>query len=321
MPVMEGKALLFKEFGGVDAFPICLDTQAVSEIVETCVRLAPTFGGINLEDISSPRCVEVEEKLTPLVDIPVFHDDQHGTAVVVLAALKNALKVVGKALGGIRVAISGAGAAGIAISRVLGSVGVDDIVVCDRNGAIWQGREGPTNRGKQWVAENTNPRRITGSLGDALVATDVFIGVSAPNVVTPDELKRMANDPIVFAMANPDPEIAPEDALPHVAVMATGRSDYPNQINNVLCFPGVFKGLLDVRARRVTDEMKIAAADAIADVLSDAEVTSDHIIPSVFDRRVVKAVSEAVSKSAIETRVARRPHMPGGLIASHDDTQ
>ena len=299
----------FKEFGGVDAFPICLDTQEVSEIVETCVRLAPTFGGINLEDIASPRCIEVEEKLIPLVDIPVFHDDQHGTAVVVLAALKNALKVVGKTFDAIRVTISGAGAAGAAVTKLLASAGVEDIVVCDRDGAIWQGRSEHLNPVKLWLAENTNPNRTQGSLSDAMAGSDVFIGVSAPNVVTPNDLQRMAKDPIVFAMANPDPEIAPEDAFPYVRVMATGRSDYPNQINNVLCFPGLFRGLLDVRAQRITNEMKIAAANAIASVVSDNEVADDYIIPSVFDRRVTKVVSEAVSKAAIEAGVARRPRV------------
>ncbi len=306
LPVMEGKALLFKEFGGVDAFPICLDTQEVSEIVETCVRLAPTFGGINLEDIASPRCIEVEETLIPLVDIPVFHDDQHGTAVVVLAALKNALKVVGKTLSTIRVTISGAGAAGAAVTKLLASVGVEDIVVCDREGAIWQGRSKNLNPVKLWLAENTNLNRTKGPLGDALMGSDVFIGVSAPNLVTPHDLRRMAKDPIVFALANPDPEVMPEEASPYVRVMATGRSDYPNQINNVLCFPGLFRGLLDVRAQRVTNEMKIAAADAIAGVITDDEVTDDYIIPSVFDRRVAKVVSEAVSQAAIEAGVVRQ---------------
>ncbi len=278
----------------------------MSEIVETCVRLAPTFGGINLEDIASPRCIEVEETLIPLVDIPVFHDDQHGTAVVVLAALKNALKVVDKTFDTIRVTINGAGAAGAAITKLLASVGVEDIVVCDREGAIWRGRSDHMNPVKLWLAENTNPNRTKGPLSEAIAGSDVFVGVSAPNIVTPNDLQRMAKDPIVFAMANPDPEIAPEDAYPYVRVMATGRSDYPNQINNVLCFPGLFRGLLDIRAQRVTNEMKIAAANAIAGVVSDDEVSDDYIIPSVFDRRVAKAVSEAVSNAAIEAGVVRQ---------------
>ncbi len=308
MPVMEGKSQLFKEFGGVDAFPICLDTQDVDEIVETCVRLAPTFGGINLEDIASPRCIEVEESLISQIDIPVFHDDQHGTAIVVLAALKNALKVVGKKLDNIRVTVNGAGAAGAAVTKLLASVGVADVVVCDRKGAIWRGRNDELNPVKLWLAENTNSNHTQGPLSDAIVGADVFVGVSAPNVLTPNDLKRMAKDPIVFALANPDPEISPELASPHARVMATGRSDYPNQINNVLCFPGLFRGLFDVGARRVTNEMKIAAADAIAGVVSEDEVTDDYIIPSVFDRRVAKVVSEAVAKAAIESGVARRRH-------------
>jgi malate dehydrogenase (oxaloacetate-decarboxylating) len=310
MPVMEGKAVLFKEFGGVDAFPICLDTQDVDKIVETCVYLAPTFGGINLEDISSPRCIEVEQRLAARVDIPVFHDDQHGTAVVVLAALQNALKVVGKSLGDIRMTISGAGAAGIAVAKLLATVGVKRIVCCDRSGAISLGRTERMNPGKEWLAENTNPDRVTGSLRDAIAGADVFVGVSAPNLLTVDDVKRMANDAIVFALANPDPEITPEDAMPHVRVMATGRSDYPNQINNVLCFPGFFRGLLDVRARQVTDEMKIAAARAIANVIPEHELSDDYIVPSVFDRRVSQSVAEAVSAVAIKIGAARRQHKP-----------
>ena len=311
LPVMEGKALLFKEFAGVDAFPICLATQEVDKIIETCIYLAPTFGGINLEDISSPRCVEIEEKLIPQVDIPVFHDDQHGTAVVTLAALTNSLKLVGKKLDEIRVTINGAGAAGMAIAKLLQSVGVGQIVLCDREGAIYRGRPMHMNVVKQWLAENTNPDRITGSLSDATAGADVFIGVSAPDVLTADDVKRMAGDAIVFAMANPDPEITPEEADPYVTVMATGRSDYPNQINNVLCFPGFFRGMLDVRAGRVTDEMKIAAAHAIADVIPADQILPDYIIPSVFDRRVSKAVAKAVSQAAVEAGVARREQKSG----------
>lgn len=306
MPVMEGKALLFKEFAGVDAFPICLNTQDVDEIVRTCELIAPGFGGINLEDISAPRCVEIEERLVPLLEIPVFHDDQHGTAVVVLAALHNALKVVGKDIGQIRITVNGAGAAGVAVTKLLKSVGARDIVTCDRSGAIFPGRTEHMNPVKQWLADNTNAENRSGTLSNVIAGSDVFIGVSGPNVLTVGDVQSMADDPIVFALANPDPEIAPELAVPHVRVMATGRSDYPNQINNVLCFPGLFRGMLDVRARRVTEEMKIAAAFAIAEVLSDNELLEDHIIPSVFDRRVAPAVAEAVANAAVESGVARR---------------
>lgn len=311
MPVMEGKAALFKEFGGVDAFPICLDTQDAERIVEICQSLSPTFGGINLEDISSPRCVEIEEKLASRLDIPVFHDDQHGTAIVVLAALQNALKIVNKSLKDIRVTINGAGAAGAAISRLIRKAGVEQIVACDREGAIFQGRQPPMNPVKQWLAENTNAEGIKGPLSTAIRGSDVFIGVSAADVLTVDDLKAMARDPIVFALANPDPEIDPELAIPHAGVIATGRSDYPNQINNVLCFPGFFRGMLDVRACRVTEVMKIAAANAIASVIPNEEVLPDYVVPSVFDRRVVKAVAEAVSKAAVDSGVARREQKSG----------
>ena len=306
MPVMEGKALLFKEFAGVDAFPICLATQDVEKIIETCRYIAPTFGGINLEDISAPRCVEIEERLVEALDIPVFHDDQHGTAIVVLASLTNALKVVNKQISDIRITLSGAGAAGVAVAKLLNKVGAGDIVVCDRKGAVYKGRTEHMNPLKEWLAENTNPERISGSLHEALAGADVFIGVSAPNLINADDIKKMASDAIVFALANPDPEITPEEANPYARVMATGRSDYPNQINNVLCFPGLFRGLLDVRARRITEEMKIAAAHAIAGVISDDEILADYIIPSVFDRRVAKAVADAVSTAAEESGVARR---------------
>jgi len=306
MPVMEGKALLFKEFAGVDAFPLCLDTQDVDEIVKTCILIAPTFGGINLEDISSPRCVEIEERLREALDIPVFHDDQHGTAIVVLAALTNALKVVKKTINEIHITLNGAGAAGAAIARLLGRVGARHLIVCDRRGPLYKGRSEHMNPVKQWIADNTKPDRVSGDLGDALEGADVFIGVSGADILTVDHIKRMVSKPIVFALANPDPEIEPELALPHVEVMATGRSDYPNQINNVLCFPGFFRGLLDIRARQITDDMKVAAAYAIANVIADDEVLASYIIPSVFDRRVAKAVAEAVSKSATETGVARR---------------
>ena len=305
LPVMEGKSLLFKEFSGVDAFPICLDTQDVDRIVDTCTYLAPTFGGINLEDISSPRCVEIEERLAAKLEIPVFHDDQHGTAIVVMAALRGALRVVSKQPFNVHVTISGAGAAGIAIAKVLLSQGFGQIIVCDRSGAIHRGRTVNMNASKQWVAENTNHDLIQGSLNEAIAGADVFIGVSGPHVLTVRHIQRMARDPIVFALANPDPEIDPEDAQQYVRVMATGRSDYANQINNVLCFPGFFRGLLDVRAQKVVPEMYVAAAEAIANVISENELRPDYIISSVFDRQVVQAVAAAVSQTAIQTGVAR----------------
>ncbi|MCE5266574.1 MAG: NAD-dependent malic enzyme [Planctomycetaceae bacterium] len=304
MPVMEGKCMLFKGFAGVDAFPICLDTQNVDEIVRTCEYLAPTFGGINLEDISSPRCVDIEEQLIEKLEIPVFHDDQHGTAVVVLAALRNALKVAGKDLAAVRVAICGAGAAGAAIARLLLSVGCRQIVVCDRAGAISRDRSVGGNRVKRWIAENTNPENVTGALADAVRGADVFIGVSGPDLLKVEDVRRMAKDPVVFALANPDPEIDPDAVLPYVRVVATGRSDYPNQINNVLCFPGLFRGMLDVRARRVTESMKIAAAEAIAAAISEDQLRPDSIVPSVFDDRVAPAVAKAVAEAAVNAGVA-----------------
>jgi malate dehydrogenase (oxaloacetate-decarboxylating) len=306
LPVMEGKALLFKEFAGVDAFPICLATQDTEEIIKTCKYIAPTFGGINLEDISSPRCVEIEERLRAELDIPVFHDDQHGTAIVVLAALTNALKIIGKTMEELQITLNGAGAAGAAIAKLLKKVGAQHLIVCDRKGPIYNGRDEKMNPVKQWIADNTNSEKVSGDLGDALDGADVFIGVSGPNLLTVEHIKRMKPDPVVFALANPDPEIEPELALPHVKVMATGRSDYPNQINNVLCFPGFFRGLLNVRAQGITDEMKVAAAYAIAGVISDDEVLASYIIPSVFDRRIATAVADAVAAAATESGVARR---------------
>lgn len=306
MPVMEGKAMLFKDFGGVDAFPICIATQDVEEIIETVARLEPTFGGINLEDISSPRCIEIERRLNEMMQIPVFHDDQHGTAIVTLAGLENALRLIDKPIGEVRIIINGAGAAGAAISNLLTLAGARHIIVCDRTGAIYQGRPDNMNSVKEELAASTNSEKQSGTLSEVLVGADVFIGVSTAGVLSVDDLKTMAKDPIVFAMANPDPEILPEEAMGHVAVMATGRSDYPNQINNVLCFPGLFRGVLDVRASDINDEMKLAAAKAIADIITDDERCSDYIIPSVFDRRVAKAVSKAVAKAATETGVARR---------------
>jgi malate dehydrogenase (oxaloacetate-decarboxylating) len=305
MPVMEGKALLFKEFAGVDGFPICLSTKDPQEIVETVARIAPTFGGINLEDIAAPGCFEVEERLKELLDIPVFHDDQHGTAVVALAALENALKIVDKKMSDLRVVIAGVGAAGVAIAKILMEAGVPDVVGADRKGAVHTGRD-DLNVAKQWFAENTNADKRTGDLGSLLRGTDLFVGVSGPNLITRDDVLTMAADPIVFAMANPDPEIRPEEAAGAVAVMATGRSDFPNQINNVLCFPGIFRGALDVGATAITENMKLAAAGAIASAVSDAELSPDYVIPSVFDRRIGPMVAEAAAAAAVRDGVARR---------------
>ncbi|SMP74778.1 malate dehydrogenase (oxaloacetate-decarboxylating) [Neorhodopirellula lusitana] len=305
MPVMEGKAMLFKEFAGVDAFPICLDTQDTEKIIETVRQLAPTFGGINLEDISAPRCIEIEQRLDEELEIPVFHDDQHGTAIVVLAGLMNALKRIGKQLADIRIVINGAGAAGTAICKLLMISGASNIIACDRNGAL-HADEAEADSIKQWLAENTNPSKVSGPLSTAIAGADVFIGVSAANVLTLDDIASMADDPIVFALANPDPEIDPRLATEHVRIMATGRSDFPNQINNVLCFPGLFRGVLNVRASTVNDEMKLAAAEAIAAVIPESDLLDDYIIPSVFDRRVATVVAKAVAEAAISTGVARR---------------
>jgi malate dehydrogenase (oxaloacetate-decarboxylating) len=306
LPVMEGKAMLFKEFAGVDAFPVCLATRDVDKIVETVKLLAPTFGGINLEDIAAPRCFEVEERLRKDLDIPVFHDDQHGTAVVVLAALLNALRIVRKTLSRCRVVVTGVGAAGTATIKILQSSGVRDIIGVDEHGILYPGRPAGLDFMKRWVASTTNPRRVKGGLAQALRHADVFIGLSVPGILGVKDLKRMARDPVVFAMANPTPEIQPEEAERHVAVMATGRSDYPNQINNVLCFPGFFRGLLDSRARTVNDEMKLAAARALADAVTRSELGAEYIIPSVFNKAVVPAVAEGVAGAAYQTGVARR---------------
>lgn len=306
MPVMEGKAMLFKQFANVDAFPICLNTKDPEEIIKTVKLIAPTFGGINLEDISSPRCFLIEKRLEEELDIPVFHDDQHGTAVVVLAGLMNAAKVVGKPLADLRVVVCGIGAAGVAISKMLMLAGVTQIVGVDRQGIIERGRSYPTNPMWQWYATHTNPADLKGSLDDAVRGADVFIGVSGPGVLTVEHVKSMAKDPIVFAMANPTPEIDPEEAAPYVRVMATGRSDYPNQVNNLLCFPGIFRGALDCRASRINDAMKLAAARAIASMVRDEELHEEYIIPSVFNRRVADAVAQAVEAAAYETGVARR---------------
>ncbi len=316
LPVMEGKAMLFKEFAGVDAFPICLDTKDPEKIIETCKLIAPTFGGINLEDISSPRCVLIEERLSAELDIPVFHDDQHGTAIVVLAALRNALRVVGKQLADVRIAMNGAGAAGMAVARLLQTAGAGEIILCDRKGAIYEGRAENMNPVKQWLAEHTNPQRRSGSLAEMVAGADVFVGVSVADALSAEMVRSMADNAIVFALANPDPEIMPEEASPHCAVIATGRSDYPNQINNVLCFPGLFRGMLDIRAHRVTDSMKLAAANAIAAVIPAEELLADYIIPSVFNRRVASAVADAVSTAAIEAGVADRDYKPAYQITS-----
>src|SRR5919198_547865 len=307
MPVMEGKAMLLKEFANVDAFPICLDTKDPDEIVAAVKAIAPGFGGINLEDISSPRCFEIEERLKEELDIPVFHDDQHGTAVVVLGALFNGLKVTGKRLEDLHVAMVGLGAAGIAVTRMLLQVGVADIVGCDTKGAIFVGRDDwdEMHPLKRWYAEKTNRDRRAGGPANVLEGADLFIGLSGPGVIEASDLDRMNEDGIVFAMANPDPEVTPEDAAEHVRIIATGRSDYPNQINNVLCFPGLFRGALDARATRITEEMKLAAAYGIADVIPANELSEDYIIPSVFDRRVVEAVASAVAGEGTRAGVAR----------------
>ncbi len=304
MPVMEGKALLFKAFAGVDAFPICLDVSSPEEIIETVIRLAPTFGGINLEDIAAPGAFQVEEALKEALDIPVFHDDQHGTAVVTLAAVENALRITGKKMEDLSIVISGVGAAGVAIGKILLGAGAGEIVGVDSQGAVYNGRDG-LNAWKQWFAENTNPHGKQGALSDVMAGTDVFIGVSAPDVLTVDDIKAMNEDPIVFAMANPDPEIRPELVGDLVRVMGTGRSDYPNQINNVLAFPGIFRGALDARASDITEGMKLAAAEAIARSVSDEQLSETNIMPSVFDRSVSMRVAEAVTAAAIADGVSR----------------
>lgn len=306
MPVMEGKCALFKAFGDVDAIPLCVRSKEVDDIVNTVRLLAGSFGGVNLEDISAPRCFEIEKKLKECCDIPIFHDDQHGTAVVTLAAMLNALKLTGKHIDEIRVVTSGAGAAGIAIIRLLISMGLKDVVLCDRKGAIYKGRTEDMNPVKEAMAEITNKQMRKGTLAEVIKGADVFIGVSAPNCVTPEMVKSMAKDPIIFPMANPTPEIMPEVAIEAgAAVVGTGRSDYPNQINNVLAFPGIFRGALDVRASDINDAMKIAAAKAIASFVTDDKLAPDYIIPSVLDKSVAKAVAEAVAQAARDTGVAR----------------
>ncbi len=305
MPVMEGKCVLFKSFGDVDAVPLCVKSKDVDEIVKTVQLISGSFGGINLEDISAPRCFEIERRLKEVCDIPIFHDDQHGTAVVCLAAMMNALKLTGKKLDNIRVVTSGAGAAGIAIIKLLIALGLNDVVLCDRKGAIYKGREG-LNSEKAEMAEITNQQMRKGSLADVIKGADVFIGVSAPGCVTPEMVKSMAEKPIIFAMANPTPEIMPDLAKEAgAAVVGTGRSDFPNQINNVLAFPGIFRGALDVRASEINDAMKIAAAKAIASFVTDDKLTPEYIIPSALDRNVAAAVAAAVAQAARDTGVAR----------------
>jgi malate dehydrogenase (oxaloacetate-decarboxylating) len=306
LPVMEGKAMLFKEFASVNAFPICLDTKDPDEIVRAVKAIAPGFGGINLEDISAPRCFEIEDRLKAELDIPVFHDDQHGTAVVVLAALINALKIVGKEMSEIKVVVNGVGAAGVACTKIVMAAGVRSVIGCDQNGALYRGRAEHMNKVKEWYAENTNPKEEKGTLHDVIKGADVFFGLSVPGVLSVEDVQAMAPRPIVFAMANPTPEIMPEDAAPYVAVMATGRSDYPNQINNVLCFPGIFRGALACRARSINEEMKLAAATAIASLIGENELHPEYIVPSVFDKRIAEAVANAVEEAAYQTGVARR---------------
>ena len=312
LPVMEGKCMLFKQFGGVNAVPICLKERKPDRIVELVKAIAPAFGGINLEDISAPRCFEIEQRLQAELDIPVFHDDQHGTAIVTLAALSNALQLVGRDLAAVKIVFSGVGAAGMACTRLLMAAGARNIIGCDRLGAVYDGRSEHMNPAKEWYAEHTNPEGLRGHLSDVIAGADVFIGLSGPGTLTVDDVKRMAERPIVFAMSNPDPEIQPEDALPHVAVMATGRSDYPNQINNVLAFPGVFRGALDTHASRITEGMKLAAAIAIASAIDGDALRPDCIIPSPFDARVAEAVARAVQQAAHDSGVSGTPgdHIP-----------
>ncbi|MDX6632471.1 MAG: hypothetical protein QOG26_476 [Solirubrobacterales bacterium] len=309
MPVMEGKAMLFKEFAQVDAFPICLATQDPEEIIQTVKLIAPTFGGINLEDISAPRCFEIEDRLRDELDIPVFHDDQHGTAVVVMAALFNALKITGKPIESLRVLVVGLGAAGVAVTKMMLASGVRDIIGCDRQGALSTERpdyaSGEMSGIKRWYAEISNPEKLSGSPAEVIEGCDLFIGLSGPGVIEATDLEKMNDDAIVFAMANPNPEVMPEAAEPYVRIMATGRSDYPNQINNVLCFPGIFRGALDARARQITEEMKLAAAHGIADAVAAEDLSEDYIIPSVFNRDVAPAVAKAVVQEAQQAGIAR----------------
>ncbi|OBR91974.1 MULTISPECIES: NADP-dependent malic enzyme [Clostridium] len=317
LPVMEGKSILFKTFAGVDAFPICVDSKDPDKIVETVKLIESTFGGINLEDIKAPECFEIEDKLKKVCNIPVFHDDQHGTAVVTLAAMINALKIVNKKFEDLKVIINGAGAAGTAIAKLLVSRGVKNIIVCDRKGAISKDREN-LSAAKKDLAEITNPSMVKGALKDVLKEADVFIGVSAPGVITPEMIKTMDKDPLIFAMANPKPEIYPDEAKAAGArVVGTGRSDFPNQINNVLAFPGIFRGALDVRASKINEEMKIAAACAIADIITEKELNEDYVIPDAFDSRIAPKVAYYVAKAAIESGVARRTDITPEMVEEH----
>ena len=306
MPVMEGKAMLFKEFGGIDAWPICLNTKDPEEIIRIVKALEPTFGAINLEDISAPRCFEIEDRLKAEMGIPVFHDDQHGTAVVVLAALLNSLKIVKKRIEDMKIVVAGVGASGVACSKIFLNAGARNIIGVDRNGAIYKGRKQNMNFMKDWYAVNTNPFNEKGKLSDVMAGADLFLGLAGPGLITVDDLKKMAKDPLVFAMANPEPEIHPEEASPYVRIMATGRSDYPNQINNSLVFPGIFRGALDSRASCINEEMKLAAAYAIASCVGKEELSEDYIIPSMFNRKVALIVAKEVSRAAHRTKVARR---------------
>jgi len=308
LPVMEGKCILFKEFGAVDAVPLCLNTKDTDEIVNIITKLAPAFGGFNLEDISAPRCFEIERRLKQNLDIPIFHDDQHGTAVVVLAAIINALKIVNKKFAEVEIVVNGAGAAGVSITRLLNKFGVKNIVLCDTQGAIYQGRSVGMNSEKLLIAKETNIRNEKGSLQEVLAGKDIFIGVSAPGTVTKEMIQSMNKEPLVFALANPIPEIFPEEAKAAGArIVGTGRSDFPNQVNNVLAFPGIFRGALDVRAKEINDEMKIAAAQAIAEVIKDSELNEDNLLPRSFDKNVGPRVAAAVAQAAVKSGVARLP--------------
>jgi malate dehydrogenase (oxaloacetate-decarboxylating) len=323
MPVMEGKAMLFKEFADVDAFPICLDTQDTEEIIKAVELIAPTFGGINLEDISAPRCFEIEDRLKDSIDIPVFHDDQHGTAVVTMAALFNALKIVEKPIEDLRVLVVGLGAAGVAVTKMMLASGVTHVVGCDRQGALSTTRAdyeaGEMSAIKRWYSENSNPEKLLGRPADVIEGMDLFIGLSGPGIIEADALGKMNRDAIVFAMANPTPEVMPEDAAPHVRIMATGRSDYPNQINNVLCFPGIFRGALDAGAPRITEEMKLAAAQGIAEVVTEEDLAEDYIIPSVFNRDVAPKVAAAVVEEARRAGIARLSEETGTFATLEAD--
>jgi malate dehydrogenase (oxaloacetate-decarboxylating) len=316
MPVMEGKSMLFKEFGQVDSYPICVDSKDADVLVETIAAIAPAFGGINLEDIAAPVCFEVEDRLKEMLDIPVFHDDQHGTAIVVLAALINACKITGHRIPDLKVVVSGVGASGVACSKILMNAGVRNIIGCDTRGAIYKGRTENMNFMKDWYAENTNPEGVRGSMTEAIQGANLFLGLSGPGTFSVEQLRSMAENPIVFAMANPTPEIMPELAAPYVRVMATGRSDYPNQINNVLAFPGVFRGALDCRATQISEAMKVAAAEAIADVIPEDELHEDYIIPSVFNRQVAPAVAAQVVRVAQQEGLARRD-LPAEGVGPH----